>query len=212
MLAALTDDILDFACIESGQLRIDIAPAPVQDVVRFVVGSLEPKAARKEITVSHRCTQDAMFLGDRQRVQQIVMNLVSNAVKFTPEGGTITVRCQPGLTRAPMEIDRTSDRWVAIHVEDTGPGIEREELERIFEPFERGGSSGNGNGSHVPGVGLGLSISRRLARMMSGTLTVESRPGEGARFTLWLPTEAFDRPEPPKTREAGPPSQRAISP
>lgn len=212
MLAALTDDILDFACIESGQLRIDVAPAPVDDVVRFVVGSLEPKATRKHIAISHRCAQGAMFLGDRQRVQQIVMNLVSNAVKFTPEGGTVTVRCQPGLTRAPMEIDETSGRWVAIHVEDTGPGIEREEMERIFEPFERGGSTGNGNGSHVPGVGLGLSISRRLAKMMSGTLTVESRPGEGARFTLWLPGDASDRPEAPKAREAAPPTHRILPP
>lgn len=202
MLTVLTDDILDFACIESGRLRIDIAPAQVDDVVGFVVGSLKPKALRKEITISPRCDQAAVFLGDRQRVQQIVMNLVSNAVKFTPEGGTVTLRCQSGLTQAPTEIEEGSGPWVAIHVEDTGPGIEPEELDRIFEPFERGGANGDGGGSHVPGVGLGLSISKRLARMMSGTLTVESRPGEGARFTLWLPAGVLDRPARTKPRTA----------
>lgn len=221
MLSALTDDILDFSCIESGQLRIDIGRQRVDDVIRLVVGSLEPRATRNEITISNGCSGGAVFMGDRQRVQQIVMNLVSNAVKFTPAGGKVTVRCQQDVMDPPPGVDGPSGPWVTISVEDTGPGIEPEELERIFEPFQRGGGR-NGDGSHVPGVGLGLPISRQLAEMMSGTLTVESRPGEGSRFTVWLPGGGArsrratpiprDRIEAPSRHPSPPPTPPATPP
>ncbi len=212
MLAALTNDVLDFSCIETGKLRIELEPGLVEEATRFAVGSLEPRATEKGVTVSNHCSNGATFLGDRQRVQQIVMNLVSNAVKFTPEGGRITVRCQTDVEGRLPGLGDARGPWVAIHVEDTGPGIDAEEIERIFEPFQRGTPMANGKGSSPRGVGLGLSISRQLAAMMSGTITVQSRVGRGSRFTLWLPSSARSAPRPRPRHTPRPDPSPAASP
>jgi signal transduction histidine kinase len=113
---------------------------------------------------------------DAEKLQQILLNLVTNAVKFTPAGGLVSVICE------------TSADVVSIHVRDTGIGIPERDLERIFEPFGQGSESGAMGAQR--GVGLGLAISRQLARLMGGDVTVVSRPGEGATFTLTLPRHA----------------------
>jgi signal transduction histidine kinase len=114
----------------------------------------------------------------------VLVNLLSNAVKFTPNGGRVTVEC--ASTRRPtVDLEASSDRgWVFFAVSDDGAGIAPPMLERIFQPFVQG--EGGYTRTH-PGTGLGLTISRRLARLMGGDLTVESVQGEGSRFTLWLP-------------------------
>jgi signal transduction histidine kinase len=135
-------------------------------------------------------------LGDEQRVQQILTNLLANAVKFTPAGGQVTLRCGrsaelPAGTEAPA-----SGPWIWFTVEDTGVGIAPELQQRIFQPFVQGDS---GYTRSHGGAGLGLTISRRLARLMGGELTMESTKGEGSRFTLWLPAAGR---EPAPTRES----------
>jgi len=111
-------------------------------------------------------------VGDRLKIEQIVLNLLSNAIKFTPSGGTVTVSCGNG------------EDSVSLSVTDTGPGIPSERLEDIFEPFVQLGRSLS---SGHEGAGLGLAISRDLARAMNGDVTVQSASGKGATFTLRLP-------------------------
>jgi signal transduction histidine kinase len=126
-------------------------------------------------------------------VRQALANLLSNAVKFTNSGGEILITCS--LSR-PVGANVTMDRnsmYVAIRVADTGIGIDQEKLDKLFQPFTQlEADNGNPYTRQKSGAGLGLSISRHLARMMGGDITVESRPQHGSTFTLWLPhqTEA----------------------
>jgi signal transduction histidine kinase len=118
------------------------------------------------------CATDLVARADPERLRQILLNLLGNAAKFTPEGGQIAIECAE------------QDHEVAIRVRDTGIGIPPEALERIFDPFVQVGRDLR---APSDGVGLGLAISRDLARRMGGDLTVESRVGEGSTFTLLLP-------------------------
>jgi Signal transduction histidine kinase len=130
-------------------------------------------------------------VGDEQRVRQIVVNLLSNAVKFTPPGGTVTISCEMRQQAAASTHLTGPGPWACIRVEDTGMGIASDEQERVFEPFVQAEARLTRTAG---GTGLGLTISRRLARLMGGELTVESRVGAGSTFTLWLPGGATDAP------------------
>jgi signal transduction histidine kinase len=120
-------------------------------------------------------------------VQQILANLLSNAVKFTPPGGRVTVRC--GISKRDDADDQEREHsWACIEVEDTGVGIAPDDLARVFDAFvqvDDGYTRAHG------GTGLGLTISRGLAKKMGGDITVASVPGQGSRFTLWLPVAQF---------------------
>jgi signal transduction histidine kinase len=123
------------------------------------------------------------YVGDPQRVQQILTNLLGNAVKFTPAGGSVSICC--GSVAQPIAEQQLAPPWATITVQDTGVGISPNDLERIFQPFVQ--VDGGYTRAHG-GTGLGLTISRNLAQMMGGDVTVESALGEGSRFTVWLPT------------------------
>jgi hypothetical protein len=135
---------------------------------------------------------DAGYVGDEHRVRQILINLMSNAIKFTPPGGTVELACA-AHARAPRGA-RLDGRgpWLAVSVRDTGIGIPPDRQPVIFEPFVQ---AEGGHTRQHGGTGLGLTISRRLARLMGGDLTVESAPGDGATFTLWLPAMSERRAE-----------------
>jgi signal transduction histidine kinase len=181
-LMGLVDQLLDFARIEAGSLRVERRPASAGDAVQGALKVLSPEAAARNVTVTAACDGDARYVGDPQRVDQILLNLLSNAIKFTEPGGQARVSCSTG-DGTPPEASGAGP-WVCLRVEDTGIGIAPEQLERIFEPFvqvESGYTRRHG------GAGLGLAISRRFARWMGGDLTVESTPGSGSTFTLWLP-------------------------
>jgi signal transduction histidine kinase len=153
---------------------------------------VRPEASTKGLTLDAtcKCTRDVVYLGDASRVQQVLVNLLSNAVKFTPAGGRVQVRCGV-VARPPVDLEATAPGgWTYFGVEDDGIGIAPELLERIFQPFVQG--EGGYTRAHA-GTGLGLTISRRLARLMGGDLTVESVQGEGSRFTLWLPAATGSR-------------------
>jgi signal transduction histidine kinase len=133
-----------------------------------------PQAERKGLRLLRgSCDAEVVGLADPLKTEQVLLNLVSNAVKFTPEGGSVTVDCA------------RAERSVLIVVRDTGPGIPAEKQEAIFDPFVQLGRTLT---STHEGPGLGLAISRDLARAMNGDVTVDSTPGTGATFTLRLPT------------------------
>ena len=152
----------------------------------------------------------ALFLGDEDRVRQILVNLLSNAVKFTDPGGKVEIRCRADAKPPSGSSLGDDERWVVVEVEDTGIGISDEQIEQIFSPFMQ---VDQGHTRQQGGTGLGLTISRQFALMMGGDLSVRSRVGEGATFTLWLPA-VVDASAPAPDRfvagELAPESLRAI--
>lgn len=169
-LLALIDDLSDLEVVESE----DFATAPdrieLADVARRACGILGVRAREKGITlVAPPEGESQLAIAEFRRVLQILLNLVGNAIRYSPDESQVWIR-----------LDRIGSRAL-ITVADQGHGLGEEQQERVFEKFERLGRSGDG------GSGLGLYISRRIARAMDGDLTVESAPGQGARFTLSVP-------------------------
>jgi signal transduction histidine kinase len=183
-LLGLVEDVLDLARIEASRISIDQMRVPVHVPVAAACELVELQVAEGELTLDNLCEASGLrFLGDVDRARQILANLLSNAIKFTAPGGRITVRCARA-NRAGADDDTTHGPCIRIEVEDTGIGISNDEIEHVFEPFVQveGGSTRTRGGA-----GLGLTISRRLARLMNGDLSVTSEPGRGSTFTLWLP-------------------------
>ncbi|WP_019875802.1 ATP-binding protein [Sporichthya polymorpha] len=184
-LLDLINEVLDISRIEAGQLTLSLEPVRVSDVVGEVVELMAPLAADHGVAldVSAVVRGSGYVLADRQRTKQIVLNLVSNAVKYNRPGGFVVVRCHAG------------DPTTAIEVTDNGVGIAAEDLVRLFTPFERLGATN----SEIEGTGVGLALSQRLASAMEGRIEVESERGAGSTFRLVLPsatapTTAVDRP------------------
>ena len=210
-LLALVNDVLDLAKIEAGQMQAAREASLVRDAVASALQLVEPQARARRIVLVNGCTEQAVtaYCGDAARVRQVLANLLSNAVRFTEAGGRVTVTCgeadvaPPEATVAHADPSGTTRAWSFVRVEDTGVGIAPEQLDRIFEPFVQVDSS---HSRQQGGTGLGLAISRQLARLMDGELTVESNPGAGSSFTLWLPAAP---PRGPRPSAAGPRTEAA---
>ena len=189
-LLSLVNDVLDLAKVESGRMLVHREAADAPASIAGALTLVHPQAAARQILLADLCPDGALvrYMGDPQRVEQILVNLVANAIRFTEPGGRVTLSCDlvaPSVARAAgAQLAIGTDCCCALHVEDTGIGIEPEHQVTIFEPFVQVES---GHTRTREGSGLGLAISRRLARLMSGDLTLESTPGHGSRFTLWLP-------------------------
>ncbi len=177
-LVGLIDDLLDFARLDVARMNVQQEVAHASESIRTAVTVVAPQAAAKRIDLQVTCAPDIRYLGDPQRVEQILVNLLGNALKFTRPDGTVTLDC--ALTRSD------GNNEVRFTVTDTGIGIPADRLEAIFEPFVQ--ARGGYTRPHG-GTGLGLSISRRLADLMGGTITVESEIDVGSRFTLAIPAE-----------------------
>jgi PAS domain S-box-containing protein len=175
-LLALINDVLDMAKIEAGRMIQEQAPFDLPGLCADVTGMFSPRAAAKDLQLTLELHPEILHHveGDAGKLRQIVINLLGNAIKFTQKGG-ITLR-----GRTSRREDRT---WLELEVEDSGPGIAPEDMQRIFNAFEQ---SEIGKRSQS-GTGLGLSISLKYARFMGGDLTVTSEPGHGACFHLTLP-------------------------
>ena len=176
-LLGIVNDLINFSRIEAGRIAYDIDRVQLGALLDALRASLEPQAATKGIEVDWPGSADLegmVVLADEPKVEQVLVNLLGNAVKFTRRGGRITVRCARD----------EGGRFVLVEVGDTGIGIPAERLERIFEPFVQVGRSLS---SPLEGSGLGLAISRDLARAMGGSLEVRSEMGVGSTFTLALP-------------------------
>jgi signal transduction histidine kinase len=173
-LLSIINDILDITRIEAGKMPLTVAEFPMAELIREVLAEVEPLIARSKLTMTTEVDSALPPLrSDRQKVKQIVINLLTNALKFTPQGG-VTVT-------AVGEAERGR---VAIAVADTGIGISPKDQEVIFEDFRQADDSPT---RQYTGAGLGLAICRRLASMLGGELTVRSGVGEGSTFTLRLP-------------------------
>ena len=171
-MAALVGDLLEMSRLEAGSLRLEIEAVSLAEACERALAALAPLAAERSIRLALDLPPRLRTArADRRRLEQVVANLAANACKFTPEGGLVEVAA------------RIVDRVALVVVRDDGPGIERADRERIFQPFAR--LAGH---ERVPGTGLGLPISRDLARAMGGDLAVAAVPGCGSAFVLGLPT------------------------
>jgi len=167
---------------------VTAGPCSAEGTVAAAIALIQPQAAARnlELTVLPVPEPTPVYRGDDERVRQILVNLLSNAVKFTAPGGKITVKI--AWSKSPDSDTRLqpSRSYVKFRVTDTGAGIPEEKLLSIFDPFVQAES---GHARSREGSGLGLTISRRLARLMGGDLTVKSEVGKGSTFTLWLPAD-----------------------
>jgi signal transduction histidine kinase len=170
-LRRLVLDLVDLASLESGRVPLDIEEVEVADTIRGVVVELSPLAEKAGVRLALDLVDPLSATGDETRIQQIVRNLLDNAIKNTPAGGTITVRTTQ------------DDGTVWISVADTGIGIPADRLEAIFEEFVRVHPNDDKSGS-----GLGLAICGRLVAAMGGTICVTSEEGAGSTFTFTLPS------------------------
>jgi PAS domain S-box-containing protein len=172
-LLTLIQDVLNFAKVDAGQTEYHITAVPVDEALKDTESMIAPQVLAKGLHYSYKGVgKTTAVLADPEKMQQIVLNLLTNAVKFTDAGGSITLSSE------------LSGKCVDIRVADTGPGISAEKLKKIFDPFVQAERRLN---QPVSGVGLGLAISQDLARAMDGQVTVESVVGEGSTFTLTLP-------------------------
>jgi signal transduction histidine kinase len=175
-LLALIDDLRDLSHV--GDLSVE--PTDVGEAIRQAVALAAPLAAERSLTVTVETPEEPLLiLADRRRLMQILLNLISNAVKYNRPAGTITVRAGAGLD---------DDGW--IEVIDTGRGMPYVDLDRVFVPFERLSAARRG----IEGSGLGLAVSRALAEAMDGCLDVASTLGAGSVFTLRLPAASAAEP------------------
>ena len=173
-LLGLINDILDLAKVEAGQTELYLESVAVEGVARGVLDLLTPLADRKQIGL-HLTEEPVSVVADHQKVKQMLINLVSNAIKFTPAGGRVDVSC------------RRRGQEVRIAVRDTGVGIAREDLPRVFEEFEQLEPPAD---QTAEGTGLGLALTKRFAELHGGWVEVRSQLGRGSTFTLHLPVEA----------------------
>ncbi|HEY9109095.1 MAG TPA: PAS domain S-box protein [Roseateles sp.] len=196
-LLEMINDTLDLSRIEAGSLRLDITALELPPLLARAVALVQQSAAERELSISQHLDPAALRVqGDATRVTQILTNLLSNAVKYNRTGGRIIIdaRCpEPG--------------WVEVAINDTGLGLTEEQRAALFQPFNRLGREASG----LPGTGIGLVISQRLAEMMGGDLRSERVDGPGARFVLRLPragataeVAAEGRADEPSVARAGP--------
>ena len=173
-LLGLVNEVLNYARIETGSVHYELTDVPLGAVVASVEPLVAPQLAAKGLgyTVS-KCDPQPVARADKEKVRQVLLNLLSNSIKFTERGGRVEVSCEA-----------RDGQVVVIQVRDTGVGIPPNELARVFEPFVQVNASLTRT---QEGAGLGLAISRDLARGMGGDLTAESEPGVGSTFTLSLP-------------------------
>jgi signal transduction histidine kinase len=171
-LLGLINEVLDLAKIEAGKMELQIEPALLQDVVEAVSNTTRSLAVKKSIDLRIESDDSlAPFPMDGARVKQVLLNLVGNAIKFTPEGGKVWVRADSENGAARIEVG------------DTGPGIAPEDHERIFQEFQQAGS----DAGKPQGTGLGLALAKKFVEMHGGRIWLESEVGKGSRFFFTLP-------------------------
>lgn len=191
-LRILVDQVLDLAKVAAGRLDVQPEPVTLRPFLMDVASEMESLASEKGMSLS--VTLGAalpVVRADPTHLRQIVINLIGNACKYS-DSGVVAIRAAlADEPPSPRLRAAKAARWLCIHVTDSGPGIPLVDQQRIFEEFEQIGA-GPRTHSERRGTGLGLPISRRLAEAMGGDVTVESEPGKGATFTVWLPLESSD--------------------
>jgi len=188
-LLALINDVLDMSKIESGKVTLSMEEFEISQTVESLLAIVHPQIQSKnqELKINVSNITHEGVIGDSLRLQQVFVNIMGNAVKFTPEGGTITL----SILEKPSHI-KGSGRYEFVF-EDTGIGMKPEFIEKIFEPFSR---AENASRQNIEGTGLGMSIARNIVRMMNGDIQIESKVGEGSKFTVTVYLKLQDMEEP----------------
>ncbi len=192
-LAGIINDLLDLSKFEAGKVKARFQEVDLNDPLDAVISSLRPQAEDKSITMPKEIPVGLpKIYGDKDKIEQIFINLINNAIKFTPEGGSIRVsgRLVHGPDELPTKEHELNGNFIEICVEDTGIGIPEEELDLIFDKFHQiAGSLTRKTG----GTGLGLPITKRLIEAHKGQIRVESEAGKGSKFTFTLPQYTPER-------------------
>ena len=210
-LLGLINEVLDLSKIEAGRMELNLAPAALGDVLEAVQSTMRPLAAKKAIAFQVE-SDDRIgpFPMDAARVKQILLNLVGNAIKFTPDGGSVRVTAHrvDSSTRQLVESSRPVDHsttrpvdrdgeFVEIAVTDTGPGIPPEDHERIFLEFQQAQTSRDVG--KPEGTGLGLALAKKFVELHGGRIWVRSEVGRGSIFRFTLPMRGIPSPAIPHT-------------
>jgi two-component system sensor histidine kinase ResE len=178
-LRRLVEDLLDLARLDAGQIEFKRDLVDLTILLQSVVDRLSLRAAEKNVGLDSRVDGIESMIGDGDRLAQVFTNLLDNAIKHTPEGGTVKMHGE------------SESGWVSIHVDDSGKGIPEEDLSNIFERFYQVDKARRGGADR--GVGLGLAISRQIVEAHGGRLVAQSALGKGSRFTVQLPiVQHFD--------------------
>jgi phosphoserine phosphatase RsbU/P len=173
-LLSLLENVMEMVRLDAGAVTVAARRVTLRDVACEAVDLLAPAAAARLQTLALGDGREVTVIGDQARIRQVLVNLMGNAVKFTPEGGAVSVTV--------LRRREGNATWGEVRVADTGPGIPEAERAAVFEPYYRSTQT-----ARAPGVGLGLAISHALAGRMGGRLAVESQPGAGSVFILTLP-------------------------
>ena len=191
----LINDLIDFVRLETGKLKIEQVRFKLKDVLDEVLEGFYPLATQKNVrlTVHETLPPEAVFLSDPVRIKQVLGNLLSNAIKFTDKG-RVAVKCS--VTKMAAQ-----KMWVQLVVEDTGIGISEENTQVIFEEFSRVSPE---DGRQYEGTGLGLTITKRIVELLGGKISLESRYGQGSRFTVLLPLPICAKDAPSQAWKAAP--------
>ncbi|MEG2125641.1 MAG: ATP-binding protein [Hydrogenoanaerobacterium sp.] len=193
-LLTLLNDILDMSRIERGKINLKNGVIVCQQLLGTIDTLISAQAEAKSVTyIVHKCKEcNSSYIGDSTRLQQILINIISNAIKFTPSGGTVSLEIS--------QLDTSEEKAnICFKISDTGIGINEKFLPNIFEPFSQEHSS---TSSEYGGSGLGLAISKNLAMLMGGDIFVESKLGEGTTFTVTIPLGIHTDEEEPTAAEA----------
>jgi CheY-like chemotaxis protein/nitrogen-specific signal transduction histidine kinase/PAS domain-containing protein len=188
-LLGLINEVLDLSSVDENRLSLSLEPVRLDDLISETVGLLRPLFEASGIRLSGLLsTLKVSVLADRRRLKQVVINLMTNAVKYNRLGGLVSI-----------EVSRRADGIVSLGITDEGQGIPAEKLERLYTPFDRLGAEATG----IEGTGLGLAIAHGLVLAMGGQLSVESCPGQGSTFSILLPGAAADEEAMPQARHEG---------
>lgn len=186
-LLSLINNILDLSTIEAGYMAFDRDNVAIYDILQNILGLTEEWARRERIDVKLSCAKNIGSIeADERRIKQVLLNLIRNAITFTPENGAITIKA------------KREDDHIVISVTDTGPGIPEKDQARIFQPFERMTTGGPGRG----GAGLGLTLVKNIIELHHGTVALHSVEGKGTTFTLTLPLAQPEKQSPKQTAKA----------
>jgi two-component system sensor histidine kinase BarA len=185
-LLGLITAVLDVATLESGQLEIERCALSLADVAASEVATYTPQASRRGIAIQLDAAGDTVVFGDRKKIRQIVSSLISNAVKFTPDRGKVAVEVRPG----PLAPGEGAQAAVQLVVTDSGIGISRDQIGKIFEPFFQVDSSST---RAFGGTGLGLTLAKAYVEAHGGRIWVDTAPGQGSMFIATFPARVEDQ-------------------
>ena len=186
-LLELINEVLDLAKIESGNIDLSLEPVVLDDVVEECFSLMSPLAVKQNISISHCDFKGAVVRADRIRLKQSLLNLISNAIKYNKENGSVTI-----------DIKHIENNKIRVLVTDTGLGIAEKDLKGLFQPFTRVGDSV----STIEGTGIGLTITKRIIELMGGDIDVTSEIGVGSSFSIELPLEVVSEENPNKKQQA----------